>query len=152
MLYTIDEIAKALGLNPRTIRRYIDQGKLRAERVGGSWRISEEAVKGMFSAPEVKEGFARHLGERSEDMLQLYLQGKHRLQRNGSVLLLVYVFNPSTEPNALARSAAWMAELNRLGQDAQFDFTMTGNELGLYRLTLIAPPKIAETMAAEWAK
>jgi len=149
MLYTIDDVAKMLGMNPRTIRRYIEKGQLRGERIGGSWRISEEAVKDMVDAPEMKEALSQHFQERSDDMLDLYLQGKHRLQQNNNVIMLVFAFNPQTEAWVLAKMDEWMTELNRMGQDAQFDFTMVGNEQGLYRIVLIAPFMVARTMIGE---
>jgi excisionase family DNA binding protein len=152
MLLTIDEVAKALGLNPRTIRRYIEKGQLRAERIGGSWRVPEDAVRDMLSSPESKEAVSKKLAERTEDMLTLYLQGKHRLQAKGLVALFVLAFNPNTEPWVLAKSTKWMAELNRMGQSAQFDFTMTGSERGLYRLVLIAPPAVCLAMIGEWER
>ena len=148
MLYTIDEIAQILGLNPRTIRRYIEKGQLRGERIGGSWRISEQAFKEMFDAPDVKESITKGFKERSEDMLALYLQGTHRLQKD-SVVMTVFVFDPQKEPWVLAQSAEWMAELNRLGQNAHFDFTIVGNEQGHYRFTLIAGFTVTQAMMAE---
>jgi excisionase family DNA binding protein len=149
MLCTVDELAKMLNKNPRTIRRYIEKGQLRAERIGGSWRISEEAVKELFDAPEVKESISKHLSERTEDMVSLYLKNKHRLQKSGLVMMFTFVFNPQKETWVLPKTSEWMAELSRPKQEAQFDFTMTGNEQGLYRITLIAPPAVLQSMIAE---
>jgi excisionase family DNA binding protein len=150
MLLTIDEVARILSVNPRTVRRYIEKGLLRAERVGGSWRVSEEAVRELFDSPEAKDSIQMHFSERSEDIMRQYLAGKHRLQQDGPAVLLVFVFSPEREPWALEKCDEWMAELKRLGPDAKYDFTMTGSENGLYRLTLAAPPKVAGAMAAEW--
>ena len=38
--YTIDHIAEILGMHHRTIRKFITEGKLRANKVGKQWRIS----------------------------------------------------------------------------------------------------------------
>jgi len=149
MLYTVEEVAKMLNMHSRTIRRYIEKGQLRAERIGGSWRISNEALQEIFDAPELKEAISKHVTERSEDMLELYLKGKHRLQQSSLVSMYVLVFNPLKEPWVLAKTSEWMAELNRLGQDAQYDFTMTGSEQGLYRLILIAPHTVLQAIVAE---
>lgn len=44
--FRVDELAKDWGVNPRTIRREIDRGKLDAFKVGDTWRIPvEEAQK-----------------------------------------------------------------------------------------------------------
>jgi len=149
MLYTVDEVAKMLNMHTRTIRRYIEKGQLRAERIGGSWRISEEAFKEIFNAPELKEAVTKQLTRHSEDMLDLYVKGKHRLQQDNTVAMYVFVFSPQKEPWVLDKTAEFMAELNRLGQDTQYDFTMTGNEHSLFRLTLIAPNKVLLAMIKE---
>jgi len=149
MFYTVDEVAKMLNLHPRTIRRYIDKGQLYGERIGGSWRISEDALKEMFDGPKTKEAITKHLGKHSEDMLEQYLLGKHRLQQNNHVMLYVLTFNPQKEPWVQEKMPEIMTKLNRLGQDAIFDFTMTGSEQGMFRLTLIATPDVLAVINEE---
>ncbi len=41
-LFSIEEVAKKLNLHHKTIRRYITNGGLKANRVGKQWRISQE--------------------------------------------------------------------------------------------------------------
>ena len=38
--YTVEEVAKLLSIHPKTIQRYIREGKLEASKIGKSWRIS----------------------------------------------------------------------------------------------------------------
>lgn len=38
--YTIDQIAEILGMHHKTIRKFITEGKLRANKLGKQWRIS----------------------------------------------------------------------------------------------------------------
>ncbi len=38
--YTVEQIAGMLSIHPKTIQRYIREGKLRAAKVGKGWRIS----------------------------------------------------------------------------------------------------------------
>ena len=38
--YTVDEIGDMLKLHPKTIQRYIREGKLRAVKYGKAWRVS----------------------------------------------------------------------------------------------------------------
>lgn len=38
--YTIEQISKLLNMHPKTIQRYIREGKLSAVKVGKAWRIS----------------------------------------------------------------------------------------------------------------
>lgn len=38
--YSVEQISHMLGFHPKTIRRYINEGKLRANKVGKQYRIS----------------------------------------------------------------------------------------------------------------
>jgi putative molybdopterin biosynthesis protein len=42
--YTIEEVAKLLRVNERTVRKLIDSGELHATRVGRQYRISQEQL------------------------------------------------------------------------------------------------------------
>jgi excisionase family DNA binding protein len=44
-LYTLMELAKMLDVTDVTLRRYIKDGKLHATKIGGSYHISEQALK-----------------------------------------------------------------------------------------------------------
>jgi len=39
-LYTIDQVAEMLGMHHKTIRKFISEGKLAANKVGKQWRVS----------------------------------------------------------------------------------------------------------------
>lgn len=38
-LFSVDIVANNLSVSPKTVRRYIKDGKLKATRIGGQWRI-----------------------------------------------------------------------------------------------------------------
>lgn len=38
--YTVDQISQMLSIHPKTIQRYIREGKLTATKIGKSWRVS----------------------------------------------------------------------------------------------------------------
>ncbi len=38
--YSVEQVAQMLGLHPKTLRRYITEGKLRANKLGKQYRIS----------------------------------------------------------------------------------------------------------------
>jgi excisionase family DNA binding protein len=38
--YTVEQISEMLGMHPKTIQRYIREGKLRAGKVGKGWRVA----------------------------------------------------------------------------------------------------------------
>jgi excisionase family DNA binding protein len=43
--YTVQEIAQALQVTPQTVRAYIKQGKIRAQRIGRPLLITESSLK-----------------------------------------------------------------------------------------------------------
>lgn len=38
--YSVEKISKLLDIHPKTVQRYIREGKIRATKIGKSWRIS----------------------------------------------------------------------------------------------------------------
>ena len=44
-LYAIQELAQILKLHPKTILRFIHEKKIKAQKIGRSWRVSQEALK-----------------------------------------------------------------------------------------------------------
>ena len=38
--YTVDQISELLSIHPKTVQRYIREGKLRANKIGKSWRVT----------------------------------------------------------------------------------------------------------------
>ncbi len=57
--YTVEQIAQMLSIHPKTIQRYIREGKINAVKLGKSWRVSGHDLslftEGTTSVPE-KEG------------------------------------------------------------------------------------------------
>jgi excisionase family DNA binding protein len=49
-LRTIDEAAELLNVSPRTVRRLIEAGALRAHRIGRLVRISDEDIAAFLAA------------------------------------------------------------------------------------------------------
>lgn len=43
-LYTLQEAAEILKVNIRSIHRYKKDGRLEARKIGGQWRITQEAI------------------------------------------------------------------------------------------------------------
>lgn len=54
-LYTIKELSEKLELHPITLRTYIRSGKLKGQKVGGRWMITEESLKEFFAGSPTKE-------------------------------------------------------------------------------------------------
>jgi len=38
--YTVEQIAEIIALHPKTIQRYIREGRLKAQKVGKAWRVT----------------------------------------------------------------------------------------------------------------
>lgn len=54
--YTVEQIAQMLQMHPKTVQRYIREGKLRAVKVGKGWRVSGHDLSVFTeSAPESAE-------------------------------------------------------------------------------------------------
>ncbi len=56
-LYTLEEAATLLRLHPQTLRRWIRQGKLSAQRVGKQWRLRRQDLERAIqpTAPNAQE-------------------------------------------------------------------------------------------------
>jgi len=50
-LYSAEEVATLLGLQARTVRGYIRDGRLPASRIGKQYRISERDVRALTGGP-----------------------------------------------------------------------------------------------------
>ncbi|MCQ4921999.1 helix-turn-helix domain-containing protein [Tissierella carlieri] len=46
--YTVNQVAEILGMHHKTIRKFITQGKLVANKLGKQWRISEEDLNSFM--------------------------------------------------------------------------------------------------------
>lgn len=49
-LYSIPELTTILNLHPKTILRFIHEGKIKARKIGRSWMVSEEELKNYCHA------------------------------------------------------------------------------------------------------
>lgn len=78
-LYDLDELSKVLKVNKVTLRGYIEQGRVKAVKIGRSYRITEEDLKEFLlkrgrglskeEGIELKEIPKGHLGKVKEEPL-----------------------------------------------------------------------------------
>lgn len=52
-LYTIEEAAEILPVCYQTIRRYIKNGRLRGQKIGGRWLINEDSINELLASSVV---------------------------------------------------------------------------------------------------
>ena len=48
-IYTIKELAEYWGVHPNTVRRWISENLLKANKLGGTWRITKEQATAFIS-------------------------------------------------------------------------------------------------------
>lgn len=59
VLYEVEDVAKMLGVSERTVRRWIEDKKLKAMKLGRGWRIEhDDLMEFMESRKNVKESDA----------------------------------------------------------------------------------------------
>ena len=44
-LYTLTELESVLGVSHRTLLTYVKQGRLKAVKAGGKWKVTKEQLK-----------------------------------------------------------------------------------------------------------
>ena len=54
--YTIEEVAKVLQVNQRTVNRLLERGELRGVKVGRLWRIPEAALDAYLRGERPESG------------------------------------------------------------------------------------------------
>ena len=54
--FTVEEAAQRIGVHTKTVRRYIYSGKIKALKIGGQWRISEEDLNDYLNTGSCKQG------------------------------------------------------------------------------------------------
>ncbi len=66
------ELAKKIGVSRITVFRWIKEGKLKAERIGRNYVISEDAVKRLVPKAESQEEKEKDLGEAVRKVVREY--------------------------------------------------------------------------------
>lgn len=51
-LYSVQDLHDALGVNERTIRDWFNKGRLRGQKIGTEWHITEENLRKFLNAEE----------------------------------------------------------------------------------------------------
>jgi excisionase family DNA binding protein len=49
ILYSILELSEKLGVTATTIRAYLKAGKLRGQKMGAQWYVSEDSLREFFN-------------------------------------------------------------------------------------------------------
>ena len=54
IFYSVEEIAHMLGLHPKTVRRFIREGKIRAKKIGRAWKVHQDDFR-EYTHAELKD-------------------------------------------------------------------------------------------------
>jgi excisionase family DNA binding protein len=55
ILYDVQELAKTLDVQERTIRQLLRDGRIRGRKLARKWYVTEDALQEYFDQPEAKE-------------------------------------------------------------------------------------------------
>ncbi len=66
--YSVDEVAKRLGLHVRTVRSYVRSGRLRAVRIGKQYRVAHDALAALTGTAPPAIAAASGAGHRHVDV------------------------------------------------------------------------------------
>jgi excisionase family DNA binding protein len=67
-LYSIDKVAELLGMHKKTIMRYIKEGKLKANKVGGRWRIHGNDLTSFVGAKDAPDERPARIQKAKDDV------------------------------------------------------------------------------------
>lgn len=63
--YTVEQVSDLLSMHPKTIQRYIREGKLQAKKVGKGWRIAGHDLSVFTEGSSVADAdFSKHIDEK----------------------------------------------------------------------------------------
>lgn len=48
-LYTLTDLEPILGVTHRTLQAYVKAGRLKAVKIGGKWKVSEEVLRNFVN-------------------------------------------------------------------------------------------------------
>jgi len=77
--YTVDQISNMLDIHPKTIQRYIREGKLRASKIGKSWRITGHDLSAFTEGDNYKASMAESQPSRkiiASSVIDIVTEGK----------------------------------------------------------------------------
>ncbi|MBA7491345.1 hypothetical protein ES702_01890 [subsurface metagenome] len=52
-IYSLEELAKKLGLHIVTLRRYCRTGRIKAQKIGRNWQVSGDNLKAFINAEKI---------------------------------------------------------------------------------------------------
>lgn len=110
--YTVEQAAEVLSLHPKTIQRYIREGRLQAKKVGKSWRITEYDLS---TFAEHTKNCSPHVNakQRSEDKILISSVVDIQIDDfdQGSRIAGMLTAAANSKPSQLGKSAMYVQHL-----------------------------------------
>ncbi len=54
-LYDVEELSQTLGIQERTVRKLLHDGKLKGRKLARKWFVSSESLRDYFQQPEPQD-------------------------------------------------------------------------------------------------
>ena len=51
-LYSLEELSQLIGVTHRTVWNYVKAGKIKATKIGGAWKVTEENFKKFINGEQ----------------------------------------------------------------------------------------------------
>lgn len=74
--YTVDEASSLIGVHTKTVRRYIYSGKIKALKIGGQWRITEDDLGEYLNTGSCKSRCDESSSNISSDDFCVFMDGQ----------------------------------------------------------------------------
>lgn len=70
-IYTVEQVSEMIRMHPKTIQRYIREGKINAQKVGKSWRITENDLTNFLKKNQSEKELPAYKMNKSEDKIKI---------------------------------------------------------------------------------
>ena len=102
MVYSINKAAEILNFHPKTVLRFIHEGKIKARKAGGQWRILEEDLQSFIGNNEKKmssSSIKPENGDRDKifvsSVVDIYVESRDEALRiSNSIIATINVKDP----------------------------------------------------------
>lgn len=96
--YTVDQVSTMLSIHPKTVQRYIREGKLHAAKLGKGWRISGHDLSIFIEKDSRNDPSPASLWERTgiaSAVIDVFAQGKEEAIRMMNTMTAALNAKPS---------------------------------------------------------
>lgn len=116
-LYTVEQVAERLGLHVKTVRNYVREGRLKAVRIGKSYRIGATDLAGLTGQPVASldpEPVRRHRYAEVSSVVEIDAVSPALSERVTNLLLGASHARDGSEPQPLRVQTIYDATRGRL--------------------------------------